>query len=176
MNYMHCLMNLILRITGRFLNNIIPLFDEAISDYEKQEKKSAVIEIIKDKEGTDIGTLRAEMTKNGFIEDMDYKIITINSKMYSVGTIVDLDYIQEEIPALYVVEGDSSEDLVEFPDLGGLTKEEAISVLIEAGFDSYIVDEALEVNNAEYVYTVGEEKGTFVPKQKKIWFSCTSEK
>lgn len=158
------------------LNNIIPLFDEAISDYEKQEKKSAVIEIIKDKEGTDIGTLRAEMTKNGFIEDMDYKIITINSKMYSVGTIVDLDYIQEEIPTLYVVEGDSSEDLVEFPDLGGLTKDEAISVLIEAGFDSYIVDEALEVNNAEYVYTVGEGKGTFVPKQKKIWFSCTSEK
>ena len=157
------------------LNNIIPLFDGAMSDYEKREKKSAVIESIKDKDGTDIGTIRTEMTDNGFIEDIDYKVIPVNSKMYSVGTIVDMDYIQEEIPALYVVAGDSSEDLLEFPDLSGLTKDEAISVLIEAGFNNYIAEATTAGKYVDYVYTVGEGKGTFVPKQKTIWFCYTSE-
>ena len=157
------------------LNNIIPLFDEAISDYEKRKKKSTIIDSIKDKEGTDIGTLRIEMTNNGFIEDIDYKVIQVNSKMYSVGTIVDLDYIKEEIPTLYVVTGDSSEDLLEFPDLGGLTKEEAITVLKQTGFNNYIADTATAGKYVGYVYTVGEGRGRLVPKQKTIWFCYTSE-
>lgn len=152
------------KIYSKRLDNIVPLFSETISENEARERKSTVISLISNEKGNQIEIIRTKMIDNGFKENVDFKVILINSKMYPIGTIVDMDYIQEEIPTLYVVGSNESEDLLEFPDLGELTKKEAIMSLKKVGFNNYIADATSNGRHKGYVYTIGEAKGAFVPK------------
>ncbi len=134
---------------------------------EEEERANSVIEftILNNSIGKSIEDVEAELTEQNIAPS--YKTIYISSQMYAINKIAFYD---DDI--LYIVNDNSHEDLVAFPNIDeGMTKEQIVSILTDLGL-SYKCDEfECDMHGTNRLHTKGYSTGTYIPKQHRVWFS-----
>lgn len=139
---------------------------ESIKKEEEEREKSAIeYTVLSSSIGKNFAEIEAMLSEKKI--PPTYEIVYISSKMYETNTIAFYD---DDI--VYVVKDNLSEDLIPIPRIvEGMTKEQIINILTEAGF-SYECDEfECDSHGRNRLHTKGHANGEYVPRQHKVWFS-----
>ena len=134
---------------------------------KRQEEKKAGIRyrIMSESVGKTLEEVKEELEAEDipFIHEVNY----ISSQMYECNVIAFSD--NEEV---YVVRDNLKEDMIPVPKLRlGMTKEEVIATLTEAGFDYEYDTFSCSMHRSGELHTSHFGGGELAPKGYKVWFS-----
>lgn len=134
---------------------------------KRQEEKKAGIRYRIMSES--VGKTLEEVKKELEAEDVPFthKVNYISSQMYECNVIAFSD--NEEV---YVVRDNLKEEMIQVPDMRhGMTKEEVMKALTEAGFAYECDSFSCEMHGDGYLHTIHFGGGEWVPKGYTVWFS-----